>query len=93
MIARVAHFEGQTDRFTKGHAYRYVLDAVGQVDGFVTGYHLAGPNGSLSITIWEDEEAMRAGEAAVGAARTQLQISGSPPDRVETYEVANARER
>lgn len=91
MIARVAHFEGQSDRFTTGHAYRYTLEAVSAIDGFVAGYHLSGMAGSLSITIWEDEAAMRLGEAAVGEARERLQLPGSPPDRVETYEVANSR--
>jgi len=90
VIARVAHFEGQPDRFTTGHAYRYVLDAIGAADGFIAAYHLAGPTGSLSISIWADEAAMRAGEAAVGEARERLQIVGSPPDRVETYTVAKS---
>ena len=91
MIARTAHFEGQPDRFSAGHAYRYVLDAIGSADGFVAAYHLAGPTGSMSISIWTDEAAMRAGEATVGEARERLQIVGSPPDRVETYAVANSR--
>ena len=82
MIARVAHCEGQPDRFTAGHAYGYVLDAIGDVEGFVAAFHLSGSDGSLSISIWEDDTAMRAGEAAVGEAREQLQIAGSPPDRV-----------
>jgi hypothetical protein len=91
MIARVAHFDRQPDRFTEGHAYKYVLDAIGSAEGFVAAYHLAGATGSLSISIWADEAAMRAGEAAVGGARERLQIVGSPPDRVETYTVANSR--
>lgn len=90
MIARVAHFDGQPDRWTTGHAYRYTLDAASTVNGYVAGYHLAGPDGSLSITIWDDEAAMRAGEAAVGAARERLGLAGSPPDRVDVYNVARA---
>lgn len=91
MIARVAHFDGQPDRFATGHGYGYALDAIATVTGFVAGYHLAGPEGSMSISIWEDETAMRAGEAAVGQARERLQLAGSPPDRVETYRIANSR--
>lgn len=91
MIARVAHFDGQPDRFTTGHAYSYTLDTVTAISGFVAGYHLAGPSGSMSITLWEDEAAMRAGEAAIGQTRERLHLAGSPPDRVDTYDVANSR--
>ena len=91
MIARIAHFDGQPDRFTTGHAYTYTLEAVGSVDGFVAGYHLSAPSGSLSITLWTDEAAMRAGEAAVGDARERLQLAGSPPNRVEVFSVVNSR--
>ena len=91
MIARVARFRGQPDRFTSGHAFRYVLEACQAVPGFVTGYHLAGGEDSLSVTVWLTEEAMQAGEAAVAEARRRLQLPGSPPDFVETFRVVNER--
>lgn len=91
MIARVAHFAAEPDRFSTRHKYAYVLDAIASVDGFVAGYHLTGPDGSLSISIWQDEAAMRSGEAAVGRERERLQVAGSPPDRVDTYRVENSR--
>ena len=90
MICRVAVFEGQPERFTSGHAYRYVLEAVSSVRGFCGAYHLAGEREALSVTYWDDEDAMRAGEAAVAAARERLRVEGSPPTRVTTYRVASA---
>lgn len=90
MICRLAVFEGQPERFTSGHAYRYVFEAIKSVEGFRGGYHLAGEAEALSVTYWVDDAAMRAGDAAVGAATQRLGLKGSPPTRVTTYRVATA---
>ncbi len=91
VIARVARFEGQPDRFTTGHAYRYVFETLESVPGFVAGYHLAGEGDSLSVTLWLTEEALRAGEAALSAEMVRLNVQGAPPDSVELFHVVNER--
>lgn len=92
MICRVAAFEGEPERFTAGHAYRYVLDAISPIEGFRGAYHLVGESEALSVSFWDDEDAMRRGEAAVATARQRLDLEGSPPTRVTTYRVASAAE-
>ena len=91
MIARVARFQGQPDRFTSVHRYRYVLDALAEVPGCRAVYHLTGADDSLSISLWDDESSRQAGEAAVGEARMRLGIEAAPPTHVETFEVASDR--
>lgn len=88
MIARIARFPGQPDRFTTGHAYRYVIDTLRDTEGCVAAFHLAGPDGSLSISVWDDERSMRDGEARLAAVRDGLGVTSSPPPEVAVYEVA-----
>jgi hypothetical protein len=74
MLARVAEFDGQPDRFTTAHRYGYVLEAIARIPGFRGGLHLADPTGdrSISISLWEDETSMNAGQSAVETARNAL---------------------
>ena len=89
MVIRLATFEGQPDRFAEGHGYRYVLEAIKDVNGFVSAYHVrdAATDRALSISVWESEEAANAGEAAVNDARLRLAIEGSPPTSISYGEV------
>ena len=88
MIARIARFPGQPDRFTTDHAYRYVIDTLRDTDGCIAAFHLAGEEEAVSISVWTDESAMRAGETRLAAVRDQLGITSSPPPEVAVYEVA-----
>jgi len=90
MIARVARFPGQPERFTSGHAFRYVIDTLRSTPGCVACYHLANGEESVSISIWIDAESMAVGEAALAEVRDRLGISSSPPTDVALYEVAAA---
>lgn len=88
MITRIARFPGQPDRFTEGHAYRYVIDTLRDTEGCVSAFHLAGPDESVSISVWVDEPSMRAGEERLAAVRDGMAIASSPPPDVVVYEVA-----
>lgn len=90
VIARVASFPGQPTRFKSDHAYRYVIDTLRYTPGCIACYHLANEDGSLSVSIWEDEDSMATGEAALLAVHDRLAIEGSPPTDVAVYEVAAA---
>lgn len=89
MFARVAIFEGQPERFVEGHKYSYVLDALREVPGFQRAYHLmdAANDRALSISFFDDEASVRAGEAAVTDERLRLGLEGSPPTSIATCEV------
>lgn len=90
MIARVARFPGQPDRFTDGHAYRYVIESLRDTPGCIAAYHLASVDEAVSISIWADEEAMRAGEENLAHVRDSLGIVSSPPPDVGLYAIAAA---
>jgi heme-degrading monooxygenase HmoA len=52
-------------------------------NGFIGGYHLREQSGRLmSVTVWDDDAAMTAGEAAV-ARRPADDHRGIRPDRLE----------
>jgi hypothetical protein len=87
MITRIATFPGEPDRFTTGHAYRYVIETLRETPGCVAAYHLAGPDTAISISIWESEDALRLGDARLVEVRDSLGVQGSPPRDVATYEV------
>jgi heme-degrading monooxygenase HmoA len=67
-VARVAIFESgtqvQDDDERRSASLRALLR---QVPGFVSGWHLRAPESGrlMSITVWESEEALERGEAAV----------------------------
>lgn len=91
MIARVGFFEDSPERFSGG-GYAWTKEAVENVPGFRGLFHLAGRDGvnrSLSISLWESEDAAKAGEASVGAKRAELDVSPAPPTLVETFDVVD----
>jgi heme-degrading monooxygenase HmoA len=84
MIARIAHFN---DLDLNGRAY--ALDAVREVPGFRGAYHLADQERGrgLSVSFWDDADAAKAGEAAVGEARLAGGHDSPGPELVETWKV------
>lgn len=90
MVARVARFEQQPERFTRGD-YRWVLDAIRTVEGFETAYHLVDEKSgdSISVSVFKSEDAAVAAEEQVGLARQRLGVKASPPDTVETWRVVD----
>jgi hypothetical protein len=88
MIVRIATFPGQPDRFTTGHAYRYVIETLRDTPGCVAAYHLAGADNAVSVSIWDDEQVMAEGEARLAEVRDSLDIPSSPPPEVARYTVA-----
>ena len=87
-VARVAVFEGnvevQDDDERRAASLR---DLVRSLPGFVAGYHLRDDAGRLmSLTIWESDGALEAGEAAV-ARRPAEDQRGIRPTRVERWTV------
>ena len=88
MIARVARFEAQPDRFTRGE-YRWVLDTIKGCEGFVNAFHLVDDRtgDSISISMFEREDAATRAEKQVGAAREQLEKQTSPPDELHVWRV------
>ena len=88
MFARVSTFQGPPDRTAEGIrvAREQILPAARLQDGF-KGIYLLGK--SLSITLWETEEDMKASEEAALRARTEsAQTTGDVILSVERYEVA-----
>jgi hypothetical protein len=90
MISRVARFPGQPERFTTGHGYRYVIETLRETPGCIACYHLTNDDESVSISIWEDTEAMTAGEVALAAVRDRLGVESRPPTDVVVFDVAAA---
>ena len=84
MIARVGYFD---DFDMAGR--EYVVDTVKAQPGFQGVYHLLdrSSNRALSVSFWDDEEAARSAQNAVGEARRAGGHGGPGPDRTETYEV------
>lgn len=93
LIARVARFAGQPDRFTTGE-YRWVLETVSECDGFVAAYHLVDEAGdSISFSIFESETAARTAEERVGLARERLGRKASPPDEIGLWRIVDSASR
>ena len=93
MFARVSTFQGPPDRTAEGIrvAREQILPAARLQDGFMGIYLLFDRESgrSLSITLWESEEAMQASEDAALRARTEsAEAAGDIVLGVERYEVA-----
>ena len=93
MFARVSTFQGPPDQTAEGIrvAREQILPAARLMDGFRGIYILFDRESgkSLSVTLWETEEDMRASEEAANRARTEsAQASGEKVVSVERYEVA-----
>lgn len=89
MLARIAVFDNEPDRFTTGHKYAYVIEVLRNASGCRGAFHLAGETEAMSISFWEDEASMAAGTEAIAAERERLDLPGSPPAHVTTYTIAN----
>ena len=87
MIARVGYFDN-ANRFRDG-TYSYIQETLAGATGFRGLFHLAGRDveRSLSISLWDNEEDLKAAEADLKARRDQLGVVPSPPTSVETFDV------
>jgi heme-degrading monooxygenase HmoA len=95
VFARVSTFTGTTDEVDEAirQVRENVLPRVEQLDGYMGAYFLVDrQNGkSLSVTLWESEEAMRASEEAANSLRSEVADAlGTQMVGVERYEVALA---
>ena len=95
MFARVSTYTGTSDEIDE--AIRQVrentLPKLMQLDGYKGAYFLVDrQNGkSLSVTLWESEEAMSTSEEAANSLRTEVADAlGTQMVGVERYEVAIA---
>jgi heme-degrading monooxygenase HmoA len=93
MFARVSSFQGPPDRTAEGIrvAREQILPSAKLQDGFRGIYLLFDSESgkSLSITLWESEEDMKASEEAALRARSKsAEASGDVVLGVERYEVA-----
>lgn len=93
MVVRVARFGNQPDRFTTGE-YKWVLDTIKTCHGFVAAYHLVDDEtrDSMSISIFENEDAARSAEEQVGVARERMNKQASPPDEIHIWRIIDAEE-
>lgn len=94
MIARVARFGSQPDRFTTGD-YQWVLDTIESCSGFVAAYHMVDERtgDSISMSVFDTERAALAAEQQVGIAREKLRRAASPPDEVGFWRVVDSAGR
>jgi heme-degrading monooxygenase HmoA len=93
MFARVSTFQGPPDQTAEGIriAREQILPAAKLMDGFKGIYLLFDweSGKSLSVTLWETEEDMRASEEAANRVRAEsADTSGETVVGVERYEVA-----
>lgn len=93
MLARVSTYEGPPDRMEEGisHARERILPAARNIDGFSGILLLADreTGKSLSITLWESEQAMRdSEEEATRLRRESAEAGGETIAGVERYEVS-----
>ncbi len=95
MFARVSTYTGTSDEIDEAiRQFREnVLPSVEQLDGFKGAYFLVDrQNGkSLTVALWESEEAMRTSEEAANSLRSEVADAlGTQMVGVERYEVAVA---
>lgn len=93
MFARVSTYRGDPAHIDEGleRAREDIVPRVRQLDGFEGLYYLVDRESgkSISITLWETEEAMRASEEAASKLRSEsADASGATVEDVERYEVA-----
>jgi len=70
--------------------FKSVTDALEQIDGFSHAYFMVDRNSgkAISITIWDNEDALNASVSKADALRKQAtQPSGATIDSVEHYEI------
>jgi hypothetical protein len=96
MFARVSQFAVSPERLQQGRlaVEDHVIPALGMQAGYSGGLLLANPESGkvLTVTLWENEEAMRAtDEAAYWFRNFGAEAAGGTVADVETYEVYRAR--
>lgn len=86
MIARVATFTPLPDGFDDD-AVALLRKTVRETPGYVAGFHLRDPqtNKALSITIYEDADALRQAGGALAARPTDRKV-GIDPDTIEFFQ-------
>ena len=92
MFARVTTVQGPPERLDEGARMiqERIIPAARQQRGFRGGYWLADrqTGKAIGVVLWEDEEAVRASEAAMEQSRSQAtQAVGATVQSVEVYEV------
>ncbi len=95
MFARVSTYTGTSDEIDEAiRQFREnVLPRIEQLDGYKGAYFLVDrQNGkSLTVALWESEEAMRSSEEAANSLRSEVADAlGTQMVGVERYEVAVA---
>ena len=95
MFARVSTYTGTSDEIDEAirQVRENVLPSVEQLDGYKGASFLVDrQNGkSLSVTLWESEEAMRTSEEAANSLRSEVADAlGTQMVGVERYEVGVA---
>ena len=98
MFARVSTYQGDPGQIDQGLAYdlENILPKVNQIDGFEGLYYLVDRESgkSLSITLWESEQTMRASEEEANRLRTEsAQSASATVEDVQRYEVALSPEQ
>jgi len=92
MVARVATFdESPTLREDDARRVASLRATVSACAGFVAGYHLRDEQSGrlMSVTVWESDEAMNAGEATARS-RPASDQRGIRPSRIERWVVDGA---
>ncbi len=98
MFARVSNYQGSPNQVDEGirTVREQILPRAAEIDGYKGAYFLVDRQSgrSVSITLWESEEAMRASEEAANQLRSEsAQASGGEILSVERYEVAISPEQ
>lgn len=93
MFARMSTLRGSADEIDEGirHFRENVLPRARQLDGYEGAYLLVDRQSgeSVSVTLWDSEEAMRASEEAADRIRGDAaQATGAEIASVKRYEVA-----
>ena len=96
MFARVTRFAVESERLQQGRqaVEDHVVPALRMQSGYVGGLFLGNPESGkvLTVSLWENEEAMRATDEASYWFRTfGAEAAGGAVADVETYEVYRAR--
>jgi heme-degrading monooxygenase HmoA len=91
VVARIALFPGQPDRFSE-ERYRWVIDTIRKAPGFVAAYHVVDQKtgDAFSFSVWESMEDVQAAEDGVGEVRRALRVEPAPPDDVRYCDVIDA---
>jgi len=91
MFARVSAYHADEDNQKLLGAFQDTIGPLQTVEGFSHAYFLVDKDTgrAVSITIWEDEDAMSASEAGGEERRKRrAEISGASVDAVDHYEVS-----